>query len=270
MIEDVSIDLSVTVTKTEITKKFDPVISWGRYLLLENAFLNYLQYVPFKEEHYDITSPYLDDLLIRTCSLLESFWKYSAKFAFIANIIGPDDIEYIRENPKKSNINKLEVVFNKYYELNQKKLYYIFETYQTHFIPFENWSTEKAPDWWTKYNRLKHTGFDHSAKYIEVRSALGGLFLALVIDVNMIEYLHSISIIHGNPSFNECGSYLKKWAPRYERNNELIVTSRSKLFGYVYCHSTYSTPEKEDEINRYLFTPPFDLYSALLKNGIKP
>lgn len=257
MIEDVSIKMSVKVTKKENIKEFDPVIPWARYLLLEKAFLEFLEYVPFVPKHYEVTSPFLDDLLIRSCTLLESFWKSAALCDSMDSCIYKYDLEKIR-TVEEGKITIFERVFNSFFKLSQKEIYYIHRGYQHTFIPFENWEKDNHPKWWTIYNRLKHQGFANSGTYIDVRNALGGLFLNLVIHKEMITYLEAISAI------NDVGYENLKSLYRRAPDFSMIArhfngVARTDLFGFAYCLRYHYDNEDNRKLMIFrMFTPPYE------------
>lgn len=258
MIEDVSINLSVNVTRTEEKiNNFDPVNPWARYLLLEKAFLEYLQYVPFLPEHYNVTSPYLDDLLIRSCSLLESFWKSAALCESMNGCDYKHQLEKLRTAKESGKIRDFEKVFNSFFKLSQKEIYYIHKGYQHSFIPFENWS-EYPPCWWKSYNNLKHFGLHSTTTFKDVRNALGGLFLNLVIHKEMITYLESISVIN-DVGYENLKSLYRR-APDFSMLARYFNgVARTDLFGFAYClHYPYDDEEKRNLVIYRIFTPPYD------------
>lgn len=260
MIKDVSKELLVKAENVDDIK-FDPVQPWARYLLLEKAFLEYLQYVPFKQEHYNVTSPYLDDLLIRSCSLLESFWKTAIMCNSIERVFDKDILERHRKDLKKVGINQLEEIFNKKFNLNSCEIHYIYGEYNHSFLPFEKWSKNNSPKWWATYNKLKHIGLQKSVTYKEVRDALGGVFLAIVTHFEMLQYLGAISTIRevgsesgGMSAFDLCLSY-----PNYSKagsSNSIVV--KTQLFGNIYNFFEDEYHFNKDEFIKRVFTPPYD------------
>jgi len=244
----------------------DRVKVWARYQILEEEFIKYERYVPYSLYHSTITSPILDELLIRICTLLESFFKDASHCMIFDNNANNEDLDILRNNPKKASIRNIESVFNDYYLLSPKDVHYIYPVYQDAFYPFMNWSQHSSPDWWANYNTIKHNGFKKSASYENVRNALGGLFLSIVSHVEMINYLVAISAINGH-GFKKIEEYLINETPRYTNiyigyNSSIDV--HSKLFGYIY---KYYPIGPEDAFIKKIFTPPYDIFSDDFKDN---
>nr|WP_319537643.1 hypothetical protein [uncultured Methanospirillum sp.] len=233
---------------------------WSRYLLLENSFLKFQYYIPFIPEHYNVTSPHLDDLLIRTCSLLESFFKTSSHCIIFDGEVEEIPLQKLRNEPKKAGIKDIEAVFNNRYNLSDKNIHFIFQEYQHTFSPFQGWCNKDSPIWWIDYNKLKHNGFKFSSSYQNVRNALGGLFLSIVIHLDMLHYLEGISIIDGI-GIQKAFMDLYDACPDYDHIEVgflQCIVARSKLFGFVYTIFPDIRNGTEKSIKR-IFTPPFNL-----------
>jgi|GEM_PF-5109877 len=244
----------------------DTVKIWARYLILEEAFLEFEKYVPFSDEHAQITSPYLDDLLIRSCTSLESFFKSASHCKIFDNIEGQLALEKIRNNPKNASIKNIETIFNQYYTLSSKKVHHIYPIYKHVFMPFDNWNQENSPQWWIEYNGVKHNGFIKSATYENVRNSLGALFLAIVSHLEMINYLVSISIIHGH-GFAQIAEYLIYNAPHYKIHPagfKFSIDARSKLFGYIY---SFIPTDDEQCFFEQIFSPPYDILGVYVNDN---
>jgi hypothetical protein len=50
-------------------------LAWYRYKGLEDEFVSATKYFPFQKEHKDIWSEFFSDLLTKTCSSIDSFFK---------------------------------------------------------------------------------------------------------------------------------------------------------------------------------------------------
>lgn len=124
---------------------------------LENQFLACMEYIPFISRNMDTVSPKFVPLLIETCSLIESIFRYMARGKELRNF---------RE-------------FSKTYEesmgLDEAASLFLVSPMQI-FQPFKNW-TIIQPDWWSAYNRVKHDriGNYHEATYMLTAMALVGL-----------------------------------------------------------------------------------------------
>jgi len=248
----------------------DPVKIWGRYLILEESFQKFMEYVPLNRYHSTITSPYLDDLLIRSCSLLESFFKAAShcksldrpgsKICLPQNEKSRKNLDNLRNGSKFGNIHAIESVFNLHYNLSPKVVHFIYQGYQGGFFPYQNWNQNRSPNWWTDYNNLKHSGFANSVHYESVRNALGALFLAIVTHADMIHHLDAISVIDGF-DIPSVFSHLYHESPNYEEIEVPPghgIVARSSIFGFIYTTSP-SNSYSEQETKEMMFTPPFDI-----------
>nr|WP_319537646.1 hypothetical protein [uncultured Methanospirillum sp.] len=238
----------------------DSVKIWARYLILEESFLEFEKNIPYSQYHSTVTSPILDDLLVRSCTFLESFFKDASHCKIFDNKVKERDLNIIRNNPKKASISNIENIFNNYYSLSSKELHFIHPIYQYSFFPYMNWSQQRSPEWWGDYNRIKHNGFKFSVSYESVRNSLGGAFLAVISHVEMLGYLNAISIMEGY-GFAKSVEYLINNAPDYHQGRfrlGMAIIARSKLFGYVYSSSPIGPVEKFVES---LFTPPYDIWT---------
>jgi len=51
-------------------------IAWTYYKSVEDDFIDYLDYIPLTNEHKEVWSPKLANLLLNTCSIIDSIFKY--------------------------------------------------------------------------------------------------------------------------------------------------------------------------------------------------
>ena len=247
---------------------FDPIKIWGRYLVLEEAFLKFMKYIPLIPDHFAVTSPYLDDLLIRSCSLLESFFKAGSHFELFDiykdQIDFQKNLEILRHSPKKASIRNMESVFNQHYNLSPKEVHFIYQGYQCGFFPYLNWNQNTSPNWWNDYNSLKHNGFENSVTYENFRNSLGALFLAIVTHADMIHHLEAISVVDGF-DIPSVFSHLYYSSPNYEEIEVPPghgIVARSSIFGFIYTTSP-SNGYSELETKEMMFTPPFDIWKNI-------
>src|SRR5208337_1886939 len=128
--------------------------AWEQYTTLEEEFLRYLKYVPLDENHYNVWSLVLGDLLNNTGSVIDSFLKNAIYFDQFNDI---QNIEKCREDEKYHNMATYRTIFDNFYNLSNKE---IFENKSwSKIIPFSNWTNNKSPEWWKNYTDLKHDRF---------------------------------------------------------------------------------------------------------------
>lgn len=168
----------------------NPYSAWEEYNYLEKDFMNYLRYVPLVKEHDYVWSLYLGDLLIRTGSILDSFFR-RAIFGSELDII--PDIERTRAlDDIRINIGTYRKIFDPFYNLSSKNIYELpkFNT----LTPFFKWKNEKPDDklfWWDAYNEVKHDRFGNQKKATLKATvyALSALFILNVIHLGTMPVL---------------------------------------------------------------------------------
>jgi hypothetical protein len=158
-----------------MVEMLDPDLAWNEYKSLEEDFIKYLRFVPLADEHDNVWSLHLGDLLIRIGSILDSFFRraiFSHELDTATNIK-----KHRAKNALKINMGTYREVFDSFYGLSSKKIYER-RTFKS-LTPFSNWSLNKSPDWWEVYNNVKHDRFENKkeATLKSTLNALGGLFL---------------------------------------------------------------------------------------------
>jgi hypothetical protein len=263
---------------------------WSRYSIIEDSFIEYLKYVPYNENHEHVTSPYLDDLLIRICTLFDSFLKsdlnsnYLTEEAKLPNN-GLDELVLKEKREKNTNQKTLNIhdyreLYDPYYKLSSKKVYFLYPVFGTSIIPLLNWKDRHFPyknktglKWWLAYNQLKHDRFsnlNYKANLGNVRDALGALFLVIVYNKNMYRFLIANGIITAGGTYP--ANLLIKMKSAYPHTTiasfELIscngITAKSKCFGFIYqMIALYTPPNVEESYARNKFSPPYKEYNNL-------
>lgn len=220
-----------------MAESLDSELVWDEYILLEENFLECLRYVPLFREHFNVWSLNFGDLLIRTCSIIDSFFK---RAMFSSELDNADNITYYRTfDDRQININTHRLIFESFYGLSSKKIY---ENRKLNsYIPFSNWNSNDSPDWWTAYNHVKHDRFKNKTEAtLEVTiNALSALFILNVIHLETMPVLVDYSIIKSNLAKGELKRILSQKEPLKEMET---VYAKTKLFGYVF-ESTESEPD---------------------------
>jgi len=149
----------------------DYVVSWFREN--ENDLHGFIKTVPYCDEHKNVWSPVLVKILLETCSILDSTWKFRAL--------------------QSPCVKQKDLGIKKYFQYFGEELgprWVVFRTQQAIQIkPFDVWdkSSYKESDytdleWWKVHNELKHDRIKNIKKatlFLAV-NALAGLFLAIV------------------------------------------------------------------------------------------
>lgn len=212
-----------------MAEPLDPDLVWDEYKLLEENFIEYLRYVPLSSEHFNVWSLNLGDLLIRTCSIIDSFFK---RAMFSSELDSANQIKQFRTlDDRAITFETHRKIFESFYGLSSKKILDLRKS--NTFIPFLNWNSDKSPDWWKAYNHVKHDRFKHKkeATLEATINALSALFILNVIHLETMPFLVDYDIIKSNLSKEAIKMTLKMKEPL---NTLEPIFARTKLFGYVF------------------------------------
>lgn len=168
------------ITKTDFNK-----IYWRYFLILENDFLNTERYLTINKENSKAFSIEYLKLYLSICSEID--------------VVAKSFVNQIDDNAKAENIHEYaSVILNKFPDIVKKEC--IAYDYDISIVPWKDWtftiSTNKhgetivngnVPDWWTKYNKLKHKRttinsptqkpYHEFANQENVLNALAGLYI---------------------------------------------------------------------------------------------
>ena len=227
-----------------MAQSLDPDLAWDEYKLLEENFIEYLRYVPLTSEHFKVWSLNLGDILIRTCSIIDSFFK---RAMFCSELNSVKRIGWYRSlDGKQINMGTHRDIFEDFYGLSSKKIIEIRKS--NAFIPFSKWNSKKSPEWWDAYNLVKHDRFycKKKATLEATTNALSALFILNVIHLETMPLLVDYDIIKSNLAKGYLKSILSKKEPL---DGIETVYAKTKLFGYVF-KSIKSEPDVEWILSR--------------------
>ncbi len=157
--------------------------TYEQHQIIEQDFIDFIKVVPLDDpNHHSVHSPVLRDIILRTCSQIEIFFKEWALF-LISEDPNHELWKKYNETYKTGELKKEKIWnFGDYFSIKT----YISEHYGIYvrqlnkvIKPFEHWVDEKTPpEWWNAYNAIKHHGLKskkcanlHNAMY-----ALAALF----------------------------------------------------------------------------------------------
>jgi hypothetical protein len=223
----------------------DPDIAWDEYKFLEEDFVEYLRYVPLTNEHKDVWSLYLGDLLLRIGSILDSFFRRAIYSPVLDNANSIS--RYRALDDFQINMGIYRELYNPFYNLSSKKIYEL-RTFEQ-LTPFLSWSSDDSPCWWKNYNHVKHDRFKNKkeAKLKSVLEALSGLFILNVIHLETMPVLVDYDIIHSGLAKGYLKSVLSNREPLEVIEN---IYAKSKLFGYVFELSSEYEPDFKQILSR--------------------
>jgi hypothetical protein len=222
-----------TELKVDFTH-FDPDLVWNQYLTFEDEFVHYLRYVPLEEEHYNVYSMRLGDLLNNVGSIVDSFFNN----AIYCDCL--DDIQNINKfrQKKERKMRDHRQIFENYYNLSNKEIF-VLKNFSK-IAPFSNWNENKPLEWWKKYTLIKHDRFENrkQATLKTTLEALGALFLLNVIHLDTRGILIRDGIIP-NVSINSTATggreiFIEMLLKKEPLDGFVITYAKSRLFGYVF------------------------------------
>lgn len=173
--------------------------SYDQYSIIEADFLDFIKNVPLEEEHLNVYSPILRDIILRTCTQIEIFFKEWAKYVVELN----DEKSHLaqkflkpRRRGMKSSRNWNFGDFYKEFKPKFSHYNFVYIRLLDYSIkPFDSWESEKTPPfWWTSYNSLKHSGSNYK-KDATLRNALwclAALFQMHLVYSKSKQFLESI------------------------------------------------------------------------------
>jgi hypothetical protein len=229
--------------------------SYEQYQIIENDFINFIKTVPLCEEHFNVHSPILRDIIIRTCVQIEVFFKEWAKEfcnqdANCTLWIKYNEIEKRRwhENlGNKKGVSNWSFADYRIFEniINSPYNAKIFVRVLNQIVnPFSNWAVSNNISWWDIYNNVKHSGHiaKKEANLITALEALAGLFQLHCVHKASLKYLKqfsSISINEGSTDFTiqkndittpiDSKIYLFKAINTNGNKNQIVTVEAAKL-----------------------------------------
>ena len=186
----------------------DQLNHWRYFLSLEKEFTETLRFVEFTPSQQSVYSFEFARLLILICSELDVLFKVicgSACPGTTADSIG----KYFPCIAGKYQVEAETVRVDRF---------------SVRVRPFENWSEDTPPDWWTAQNKVKHRRHEHfqEATLGNTLHALCGLFVGNLFALNefsLIAQVHDVPLVLGRD--DEPGHFL------LERGYRVLLRSAS-------------------------------------------
>jgi hypothetical protein len=221
----------------------NPEIVWEMYQSLEKEFLNYLEYVPFSIQHYEVWSYPLVNLFNNIGSSVDSFFLNAIYCESLNDI---PRIEEIRTDNHQHNMKTYRDIFETRYKLSNVQ---IFELRNFSSIyPFKNWSEGSSPDWWSKYTDIKHNRYQNKKRAtLKVTiDALAGLFSLFITHKETLSSLIDYNFMQTQLTRESYKPILLQGSP-FENLGAHRIRIKTGLFGYVF-ESTNFPLENSDKI----------------------
>jgi len=144
---------------------FNSGYSIEMYRIIEDDFIDFISYVPLEENHLNVYSPKLADIIIRCCNQIETFFK---EWLMLPSLDDFDEIEKYRKKYRDElqgkrpylNIMDYKDFFEPRLELSRYNINV--PTLNEDIFPFKEFKEERqAPCWWDVHNHLKHRAYDN-------------------------------------------------------------------------------------------------------------
>lgn len=122
---------------------------WDYFLSLEKDLVRCTDFVEFENSNFSTYSINFAKIIMATSAEIDTICK---ELCFL-----------ICNNRKARNIKKYaEIITQKYPKIVEMDV--SLQSYKITRRPFENWTKDNSPNWWIKYNKIKH---DRTASYRE-------------------------------------------------------------------------------------------------------
>lgn len=189
-------------------------MNWHTFKYLDKRLDELSRYITFDKENKGIWSEALADLLILIGSAADTFFRDMGDCPNIQADHGYQKIytqiqtkvqKRLKENQnihdeikKRWRIHHFRSIYEPYYELSQNEVIVPFGLrYYGKIRPFKRFKDNKNPVWWSAYNNLKHSFYDHleEATLENVIGSLGALLILNTLHKHSKEYLAQYGIL---------------------------------------------------------------------------
>jgi len=207
--------------------------SWAAYKAIEEDMLRVAEYIPLETQQYGVYSFKLADIILRSCSHIESLFKDVIRNQDLSD--HPDQ-EMIKDKKRKRRLTIRDYIeiFSDYWNLAPVEITIRRNNdIKRPFEEFENPDPKrKTPTWWQAYNKLKHDFYSEIEKGT-LENALTSLSALFALNCKLQENLNYLVLnrVITCPNFisiEGLSSYIKKY-PKLDKYSLLVETD---LFRY--------------------------------------
>lgn len=145
--------------------------SWAAYKAIEEDMLRVAEYIPLETRQYDVYSFKLADIIMRSCSHIDSLLKDVIRNQDLSDHPNQQKIAQCRsiiQNPKRRMVKFTDYIeiFSEYWNLDPIEVTIRRnDDIKRPFAEFENPDPQrKTPTWWRAYNALKHDFYSEVEK----------------------------------------------------------------------------------------------------------
>jgi len=221
------------------TTKFN--YSWSAYKAIEEDMMRVIEYIPLETRQYDVYSFKLTDIIVRSCSHIDSLFKDILRNQDLSNYPNQQKITKAKESLAKGRMIKINdyiEIFAEYLNLAPVEVY-IRRNYDS-IKPFEKFENpnlgDKIPTWWRVYNDLKHD-FYSNINQGTIRNALASLSALFVLNCKLPENISYLVLnrVITSPNFVQIG-HLLKYIKEDLKLEKYSLVAATDLFEYWLSH----------------------------------
>jgi hypothetical protein len=143
------------------------LIHWNYFIALESDIERLSRYVEFTTENFDTFSIEIAHLLLAASSEVD--------------VVAQQLCRRLDSSANAENIEQYRNVIKTHIPFIGTSIVTI-PRYGLELMPWSNWQSDKTPDWWRAYNKVKHERNTHfkKANLKNVLNAMSGLLLLIV------------------------------------------------------------------------------------------
>ncbi len=244
----------------ELAEKMDA--AWVQYQRLEQRMLHVFNFVPPVEEHNDVWSNELSEILILAGTGLDSAFEAGLFCEYLPDTNRVNTARNkVADKDQYPTIGDYRCIYEDFYALSQQPLFFLkteftamghtgVEPVFRKLVPFAAWKSKDKrvkPEWWDRYNALKHQGFSerHKASLVTIINSLAGYFLFLAVHLCSIPVLIRRGLIRSSlggvlPSGLNWDLVENRKRDKNDRvglfpvKDETLYVVETDLFGYGY------------------------------------
>lgn len=148
---------------------------WTYYQNLEKRFLITSNYVEINEKNFQTFSTEYVSLLLNICSEIDVLLKEMCGF---------------NQEDSHNIVEYFSEIQSRFPNIIQEKVKYSFKNIE--LKPFENWTAKNSPDWWKKYNGVKHARLANFEQG-NLKNVLNALAALYILERYQLKYIVSQS-----------------------------------------------------------------------------
>lgn len=217
--------------------------SWSAYKSIEADMMRVIEHIPLETRQYNVYSFKLTDIIIRSCSHIDSLFKDILRNQDLSDHPNQQKVTKAKEKLAKDKMLKITdyiEIFAEYLILAPIEAF-IRRNYDQ-IKPFKEFKNpnldDKIPTWWKAYNKLKHDFYSEVEKGT-LENALLSLSALFVLNCKLalkwklrdnINYLVSNRVIT-SPNFIHTG-HLLNYIEKYAESGQYNLLAQTDLFEY--------------------------------------